>query len=339
MLTNIAMISSERAVMVIQQPRRVDSGVRQKWFSSPVTFHQGTLADVRSHIPDFERRSFSLVQPGGAHTCPNERFDTIVRLPFEGDGNFIPVGVVSKEYTLVPHSAVFDMAVKALESANIKPADVKSEIRISEYGERMELSCYLPNEYSFDPGDGYPMALRLECLNSVDGSTRFRALMGWFRFVCNNGLVIGVTRSDVRRRHVGEPPLEEVGRVFAQGLAESETEKKTFELWRNKDADRDIIAQWADNDLREGWGFKAAARAFHIARCGSDAEVLGPYKGNTPTSIAMQKTIRISGAPDRSRNLFDLSQILAWLAKERRDVQEQLEWREKIPGLMAPLMN
>jgi hypothetical protein len=94
-----------------------------------------------------------------------------------------------------------------------------------------------------------------------------------------------------------------------------------------------------DNDLRERWGFKAAARAFHIARCGSDADVLGPYKGNTPTTIEMQKTIRVSGAPDRSRNLFDISQILAWLAKERRDIQEQLEWREKIPGLMAPLMN
>ena len=37
------------------------------------------------------------------------------------------------------------------------------------------------------------------------------------------------------------------------------------------------------------------------------------------------------GVPAQSTNLFDLSQILAWLAKERRDVQEQLEWREQIP--------
>jgi hypothetical protein len=34
-----------------------------------------------------------------------------------------------------------------------------------------------------------------------------------------------------------------------------------------------------------------------------------------------------------------LSQILAWLAKERRDIQEQLGWREQIPELMAPLLN
>jgi hypothetical protein len=29
-----------------------------------------------------------------------------------------------------------------------------------------------------------------------------------------------------------------------------------------------------------------------------------------------------------------VSQVLAWLAKERRDVQEQVDWREQIPGLL-----
>ena len=94
-----------------------------------------------------------------------------------------------------------------------------------------------------------------------------------------------------------------------------------------------------DKGLREGWGFKAAARAFHIAGCGSDAEVMGPYKDQTPTTIDMRATKAVPGAPKQCRNLFDLSQILAWLAKERRDVQEQLDWREQIPELMAPLMN
>ena len=94
-----------------------------------------------------------------------------------------------------------------------------------------------------------------------------------------------------------------------------------------------------NKDLRKGWGFKAAARTFHIARFGSDAEVVSQYKGSTPTNIPMQATKRVPGASQPCRNLFDLSQILAWLAKERRDVQEQLEWREEIPELIAPLMN
>jgi Domain of unknown function (DUF932) len=269
----------------------------------------------------------------------NERFDTIVRLPFGDDETFIPVGVVSKEYVLVPHDAVLDIAAEALKAVKISPCEVKAELTITEYGERVALSLYLPERYSFDPGDGYPMALRLECFNSVDGSTRFRALMGWFRFVCSNGLIIGVTRSDVRRRHVGNFRLEDVGAVLASGLKEFEPEKKNFECWRKAGITLKQLAPWVDKDLRKGWGFKAAARTFHIASSGSDADVVGQYKGYTPTTIAMQKTKHVPGAPAKCSNLFDLSQILAWLAKERRDLQEQVEWREQIPDLMAPLLN
>ena len=322
-----------------QHIQAADGDPRPKWFNSPVTFHAGTLTDIRKHIPAFERRGFGLTQADNQLSRLNERLDTIVRLPFGDDKTFIPVGVVSKDYTLVPHDAVFDIAAGALDDAKIALSDVKAGLKITEYGERMALSLYLPDKYQFDPGDGHPMALRLECLNSVDGSTRFRALMGWFRLVCSNGLIIGVTRSDFRRRHFGNLRLEDVGAVLMSGLNESEAEKKNFESWRRAGITLDRLVPWVDKDLREEWGFKAAARTFHIARSGSDADVVGQYKGSTPTSIAMQKTGRVPGAPQQCRNLFDLSQILAWLAKERRDLQEQLEWRERIPELMEPLMN
>ncbi len=114
---------------------------------------------------------------------------------------------------------------------------------------------------------------------------------------------------------------------------------KNFARWRKDNINLNRLATWVDNELRQGWGFKAAARTFHIARSGYDAEVRGQYKDSKPTTIAMQETKRVPGAAQQCSNLFDLSQILAWLAKERRDVQEQLEWREKIPDLMNPLMN
>jgi hypothetical protein len=44
--------------------------------------------------------------------------------------------------------------------------------------------------------------MRLECFNSVDGSTKFQAFMGWYRFVCSNGLIVGITQVDMRRRHI-----------------------------------------------------------------------------------------------------------------------------------------
>lgn len=314
-----------------------DGDTRPKWFNSPVTFHEGTLADIRKHIPTFERRSFGLTQPGDERPRVNEHLDTIVRLPFGGDNACIPVGVVSKDYALVTHTAVLDVATQALAAAKIAPADVKTELKVTEYGERMALSLDLPDKYRYDPGDGHPMALRLECINSVDGSTRFRALMGWFRLVCSNGLIIGVTRSDMRRRHVGNFQIQDIGKVLASGLDESEAEKRNFEKWRKTPSTLRRLAPWTEDALRKCWGFKAATRAYHIARTGADVEIIGQFKGNTPTTIAVHAMKPVPGAPRESRTLYDVAQILAWLAKERRDLQEQLEWREQIPELMASL--
>jgi hypothetical protein len=330
---------SRGTIIKMQHKPELIAATHPKWFNSPVTFHKGTLSEIGRHIPAFERRSFGLTQPDNESSRLNERFDTIVRLPFGDDKTFIPVGVVSKDYALVPHEAVLDIATAALKSVNIAPGDVRAELTITEYGERMALSLYMPEEYSFDPGDRHPIALRLECFNSVDGSSRFRALMGWFRFVCSNGLIIGVTRADVRRRHVGNFRVEDISVVLAAGLKEFEPEKKNFECWRKAGITLKQLAPWVDKDLRKGWGFKAAARTYHIARYGSDANIVEQYKGKTPTTIAMQATKSVPGAPAKCSNLFDVSQILAWLAKERRDVQEQLEWREEIPELLASLLN
>lgn len=317
----------------------INADDQPKWFNSPVRFHKGTLKSIAEFVPEFERRAFALTQPGNERSRLNERLDTIVRRPFGSDQSFIPVGVVSKGYALVPHLAVLKVAEKALEKAEISPADVQVKMEITEYGERMALSLYLPKRFSFDPGDGHPMAMRLECFNSVDGSTRFRALMGWFRFVCSNGLVIGVTQTDVRRRHLGDMGLNDVQAVLTAGIQEADSEKKNFGKWSKQPITPKDIESWVDKELKNGWGFKAAARLYHIARTGHDAEIIGPYKKNTPTTIPIRMTDTVPGAPPECRNLYDVSQALAWLAKERRDVQEQLAWQEGIHGLLAPLVH
>ncbi|MDD2389292.1 MAG: DUF932 domain-containing protein [Desulfobacterales bacterium] len=325
------------------QQRRGPTGAmtedgQPKWFNSSVSFHKGNLQQIRSFVPEFERRAFALTQPGNERSRINERLDTIVRRPFGDDHSFIPVGVVSKGYALVPHLAVLDVAEKALDEAKIAPEEVKAELNITEYGERMALSLYLPEKFSFDPGDNHPLSMRLECFNSVDGSTRFRALMGWFRFVCSNGMVIGVTRSDVRRRHVGDLGLDDVQAVLTSGIQESEKEQQNFEQWRKKPITPNGLVPWVNKELKKGWGFKAAARVYHISRTGHDAEIVGPYKDNTPATIPVCMAKRVPGAPSECRNLYDVSQSLAWLAKERRDVQEQLAWREGIHDLLTPLV-
>jgi hypothetical protein len=98
------------------------------------------------------------------------------------------------------------------------------------------------------------------------------------------------------------------------------SEGGSLKRWRKTGINLNQLGSWVDKDLRKGWGFKAAAWTFHIARFGFDADVVGQYKGNTPTTIPMQATRSVPGATRNRHNLYDLSQILAWLAKERRDV-------------------
>lgn len=325
-----------------RQPRHAGidfEGDEPKWFNSPVRFHESTLKGIGEFLPEFERRAFALTQSGNERSRLNERLDMIVRRPFGTDETYLPIGIVSKGYTLVPHQQVIEVATQALADANVSPNEVKAELYITEYGERMALSLYLPKKFEFDPGDKNPMAMRLECFNSVDGSTRFRALMGWYRFVCSNGMIIGVTQTEVRRRHIGDMGLNDVQEVLAAGMQEADAEKKNFEQWRKQAITPKDLESWVNKELKNGWGFKAAARLYHIASTGHDAEIIGSYKDTTPTTIPVRMTDRVPGAPPECCNLYDVSQSLAWLAKERRDLQEQLAWREGIHGLMAPLIH
>ena len=310
-----------------------------KWFNSPVRFHKGSLVDIPQHIPDFDRQDFALGNRANQPSLANARLDMIIRKPFGTEWASVPIGIVSKDYVLVKHAEVIETATKAMKSFGADPANVQAEITITQYSERMALSLYLPEKYTFVPVDGNKLKMRLECFNSVEGSTRFRVMMGWFRFVCSNGLVIGVTQTDIRRRHVEGLDLIDVSKVLSSGLKRAEADKENFRKWQQKTIQGNVLASWVDKDLRGQWGFKAATRAFHIARTGYDVDIVGQYKDRDPTTIETKQARRVPGSPTPSQNLFDISQVLAWLAKERRDIQEQLEWREKIPAILKTLMN
>jgi hypothetical protein len=66
---------------------------------------------------------------------------------------------------------------------------VESSLLLSEYGERMHWSCAVPN-MDFDPGDHYPLVLRINCLNSVDTSTVLEITFSWYRLICSNGMML-----------------------------------------------------------------------------------------------------------------------------------------------------
>lgn len=48
-------------------------------------------------------------------------------------------------------------------------------------------------------------------------------------------------------------------------------------------------------------------------------------------------TLRVPGAPERSETLFDVVQVLSWIASSRNNLKERISWRAQIPALVPEL--
>ena len=318
--------------VTFQDPTAITDEV---WLGSPVYAYKGSLDQVLRRIPGFERRPFQLAsngKAGGVHGS----LEAIVRLPM-GPEQEIPVGVVSTAYELVQHRDVFRIGLTALERVDIPISTVTATLRLTELGERMELSLILPREYGFDPDGDRAMGLRLWVINSVDGSTRFQAVLGWLRFICRNGLVVGTTHAHYQRAHSRGLRIEDVESILLDGLRVALDERETYAGWMQDTVKQEQLRLFVDGPLRERWGVKAAARTYHIARTGRDATIVPPFVRSPPSQRAVKNLARVPGSSEPAKNLFDISQILSWLARDRRDLQEQLNWTRDISELMEQL--
>lgn len=310
------------------------------WLGVPVQTFRGTIEEISQHVPKFARRPFTAPEEEGKAVGLSPYYDLIVRLPTTEHPFEFPVGIVSKTYQLVQHREVLDVASAALTAAEIDPGKVDVELTITENGERARLALAFPegDAYSFRISDRDEMRLRLECLNSVDGSTRFIAVLGWLRFVCSNGLVIGVVLANFREMHTRHLQLSDIGVVMKQALRSARNDRATYSRWLKTTVDEHQLVRWADGPLKEAWGLKAATRVFHIARIGRDPALQGDLRKASPSRVAVEPGKSVPGSLAPAKNAFAISQALSWITGQRREVTEQLEWRASIPGLIKKLI-
>jgi len=295
--------------------------------------HNGELDRILPLIPEFDRVPF-----GSGDAAHNEFLDAIVRRANPEQGySAVPVGVVSKRYCLVPHIEVAQSVRAALASAGLHPREMDAEAFLTVYGARMALFVRLPRKFDFDPGDGHAMALRLLCLNSVDGSSPLRLLLGWYRFVCANGLAVGTTRSEWRLVHREGSMCGDVAALLGAGIDLAEREKLALAAWTSLAVPLTRFVTFADGELASAWGVRAAARFLHIATTGFDAEPAYPFEPGPPHAKTMTPTRRVAGSPAQAASAYDACQILAWIAKDRRDAHERVDRMLEIPELMQAL--
>jgi hypothetical protein len=267
----------------------------------------------------------------------NHFHDVIVRMPLKSGDAEIPVGVVSKQYALIQHRRLFEEARMAIKRAGVEPSEIKARLELTAFGERMHIGLLLPEKYNLNLKDD-KMGLRLECFNSVDGSMKFTCVIGWLRFVCSNGLVVGVADTYYKQRHNRFLEMNDIAVMLEAGIEATTRERDTYLAWSKKKVTETKLEQWTNTHLAKRWGVKAAARTWHITRSGQDVDFADPFEKGLATEKSVHFGKAVDGAILPGNTVYAVAQSLAWLAKERRDIQEQLQMKREIHDLLKPLL-
>jgi hypothetical protein len=322
---------------VTQGARLALPAVRQKWLGIPVNEVTRSINEIAARIPLFKRGPFA-VKSNGHPAKENPYLDMIIQEPLNGAGPRTPVGVVSKSYTLLQHQTVFDQCVKAIQAAGMDTTEIRVNLKLTEHGERMNLQFLFPDDYSVTLRDGQKVLLRLQCINSVDGSHIFDATLGWFRLVCSNGLIIGI-KQRFKKAHTEHLDVNKIDAFLQQGIASGALDRERLIRWEATKIREETLRKWVDEPLRAAWGVKAAARTYHIARTGFDAELILPFEKAAPSQRTVSRGAKVPGADFDDLNAYGVSQALSWLATQRRELQEHLDQERQIRPLIQRLIS
>lgn len=319
----------------------IDLPPRHHWLGLPVIQPiRGTLGQVFAHLPHFGRQPFTMSSVNGSEMAVNPYLDMIYRVPARQGESPLPVGVVSKNYRLVDHHHVLRTIEEVLADCDIDPAKIEVWAEWTVHGERARFSLIFPSgeRFSVKLGDQDEMRFRIEVFNSVEGSCRLMAVAGWLRFVCLNGLILGTAVMQLQRQHRQQLQIEELGRLLREALQSADKDQQTLAKWRSSWIEADALTEWADEDVYKKWGIKGAVRVLEISRTGWDAEPKGDLRNKRPSEVTIEKTIEVPGIDPPVENAFGVSQALTWVAGQRTELQEDLEWRSQVPELVALLL-
>ena len=318
-----------------------------RWRSRRVRYHQGDWNVLSDLIPVFDLRPFTSVPEVGTGRTPfhpglgelaNPFLQVVTRRPRSSAEAPMPVGVVSRSYRLVQHKEAAELCRTTLfEELDVERQEITYEIGLSELGEWMNLRIYFPRRPRF-VGKRNDLVLRLECFNSVDGSSRLVVLFGWFRFVCSNGMVIGETKVDVRARHGRYLDLGPIRDRIRESFASVDADLEKISGWQERPVSASSIGKWADTHVTRRWNKTAAARVFHICSQGRDIRIADPFAPGAATEKPVVYLDRVDGSPKRAATGYDVAQALSFVATRRSNAEERLKWQEDIPRLLNRLL-
>lgn len=306
---------------------------QHRWRARDVSYYRGPWTRLKAMIPGFELAPFRLAEDAPE----NQHLRMVVRQPVSRTEQPIPIGTVSPSYSLAPHGAVAELCYEGLVRCGVERDEVRPELGLSELGEWMNLRLILPERFSMKEGTGEETALRLECFNSVDGSSRLVIVFGWLRFVCANGLIIGETMIEIRERHDGSLALDEIPKRIEAAFRKADEDRETRLGLQRLSVHDDALVKWVDGPVSKAWGKKAAARVLHICRTGRDAELDDPFAPGEASEKPLRALSPVAGSAIPAKSAFDVMQAMSFVATGRRDAIEQQKMLRELDRLLNVL--
>jgi hypothetical protein len=150
-------------------------------------------------------------------------------------------------------------------------------------------------------------------------------------------MMIRDTLTEVKEVHDYRLDLGKVRQAITSGLGRAAKDVKQLQQWDNNHVDLAQFRVWVDTKLATAWGKKAASRVFFIAMEGRDSEWADPFEQAEPSERRVRFLEPVPGARPRSETFYDVLQALTYVATQRANVEERLQWQSMVPKLMADL--
>ena len=138
------------------------------------------------------------------------------------------LGIHSKAYKKLDNGIAYPLVEEAIRESGLAwdGMSVKTEM---DGGGRRTLRTYTFPEHRIEIAEGDVTNLQIRVPNSYDGSWAFGIMLGGYRLVCSNGLVVGTSLARVKRKHTVNLDIHE---LVAQLQQAAKMYAGNEQLWR-----------------------------------------------------------------------------------------------------------
>jgi hypothetical protein len=202
-------------------------------------------------MDEFTMSTFPEVELAPIHSPDGKKMGSNVAVWNRGEN--IVYAVASDKYKLIRHEEVIARAEEIVRGDHGLGSYTRT-IKFDNGGGWMR-ATYTFNGVEVDVG-GHPINPTLEIFNSYDLTSKLKLLLGAFRLVCTNGLVIGKHLAEYKGRHMPYLSLNMAEDELKLGMGKLEEEAKVWSEW-----DKEVMEEKEVLEIIDGLSLKKGEEA------------------------------------------------------------------------------